>query len=774
MKKVLKFLFLSLCTYVSVQAQTPGTPIGGIIVKGGKNPGGGMLINVGGGISNPSSDTKKTQLLGSGSSFNAGFYLPVFSFGPDADFTFGPNISATYSKFSGDVSASPKYNITGQSAPPTGNKSANGNGSGFTTEAGFHANFSFGKITLSPVLNAGYLSFKQDGFKVTQSNQVNGKTYNFYLYNQKEIKEHGFALIPKFRVSYFPGKLGLYLESNYTMGPDITSSQTTLQPLGSGSNIDGSYQFDQLMAGKQVVSDRHTPFHNIGFNFGVSYAIRRRSIPTNSNPGYNARKRVVVLKSNRTNPLYENSGDTKENPLSEQKLIYAHDYSITDGEILSYLHTDQLVIKKGTYSSDFSNNPFGDITLELATPISAKGITQSGIKRSISEPTSAKGITESGIKKNEPATSSERAIKEVGMKRTEAATSSERAIREVGMKRTEAAPSNERAIKEVGMKRTESTPSNERAIKEVGMKRTESAPTNEKAINQAGMKRQQFSGIRCDADCKEEGDYCFTCKKSSSTALFYEFEIIPVIENEMITHIILSNNSVSRNGVPLTGYNPSGQPQNQNVVNTSKSNTKDRVATNPGATGGTNPTGQPQNQSIINTSKSNTKDRVATNPEATGGTNPTGQPQNQSIINTTKSNTKDRVGARPGEPIGGIVVKGGRNPSGQMKMVSNSQGEFTFQNATTADFKFTIEMPESTANNANAARPGEPIGGIIVKGGRNPGGQMFTTTANGNGQVEFKNLPAGNYKFMISAPTDTKAYENFRKGWDGSVKGSGK
>ncbi|HYI47513.1 MAG TPA: hypothetical protein VEX35_03520 [Allosphingosinicella sp.] len=42
--------------------------------------------------------------------------------------------------------------------------------------------------------------------------------------------------------------------------------------------------------------------------------------------------------------------------------------------------------------------------------------------------------------------------------------------------------------------------------------------------------------------------------------------------------------------------------------------------------GGQNP--RPQNQSIINTSKSNVKDRAAV-------------PVDQSIVNTTKSNTKD-------------------------------------------------------------------------------------------------------------------------------------
>lgn len=191
--------------------------------------------------------------------------------------------------------------------------------------------------------------------------------------------------------------------------------------------------------------------------------------------------------------------------------------------------------------------------------------------------------------------------------------------------------------------------------------------------------------------------------------------------------------------------------------------------------GGKSPINQPQNQSIINTSKSNTKDKVVTDEEITNSpkTNPMGQPQNQSIVNTTKSNTKDKVitvaegiddtivspvpsstySARPGEPIGGIVVKGGRNPGGQMKMITNNKGEFTFQNLKTADLQFIIELPEAASGNSDNARPGEPIGGIIVKGGKNHGGQLFTLMSDEHGVITLKDLPAGDYKFKITAPT---------------------
>ncbi len=47
------------------------------------------------------------------------------------------------------------------------------------------------------------------------------------------------------------------------------------------------------------------------------------------------------------------------------------------------------------------------------------------------------------------------------------------------------------------------------------------------------------------------------------------------------------------------------------------------------------------------------------------------------------------------------------------------------------------------------ARPGNPIGGLNIKGGKNPGGNIQSRTTNENGEFEFTDLEPGNYTFTV-------------------------
>jgi len=119
--------------------------------------------------------------------------------------------------------------------------------------------------------------------------------------------------------------------------------------------------------------------------------------------------------------------------------------------------------------------------------------------------------------------------------------------------------------------------------------------------------------------------------------------------------------------------------------------------------------------------------------------------------------------AKPGSPIGGIVVKGGKNPGGSMmQLVSNDNGEVIMNGLEAGTYTFRLTAPdqgsgksinEKGVKRSEMAKPGNPIGGIIVKGGKNPGGGMsIQAVSNENGEVELTIPEAGDYLFKLEAP----------------------
>lgn len=129
--------------------------------------------------------------------------------------------------------------------------------------------------------------------------------------------------------------------------------------------------------------------------------------------------------------------------------------------------------------------------------------------------------------------------------------------------------------------------------------------------------------------------------------------------------------------------------------------------------------------------------------------------------------------ARPGSPIGGIVVKGGKNPGGNLMVVkSDNNGVFELEGLEAGRYSFNLELPgepqgksinEKGVKRSDATeqgRPGSPIGGIVVKGGKNPGGNMTNLGVSNEGRIEFEVLEAGDYKFIIQTAGEADKNKN--------------
>lgn len=75
-----------------------------------------------------------------------------------------------------------------------------------------------------------------------------------------------------------------------------------------------------------------------------------------------------------------------------------------------------------------------------------------------------------------------------------------------------------------------------------------------------------------------------------------------------------------------------------------------------------------------------------------------------------------------------------------------------------------IGSPKSDNDNSSdvditAARPGSPIGGLTIKGGKNPGGNIFAErVTNSRGEFEFTNLEPGDYRFITEVNYVLKEY----------------
>lgn len=285
MKKLFIILISLLPVYSTAQENRPGNPIGGIIVKGGKNPGGNMILSLGGGWNSPSSKGKAAARLINSYALSGNVYVPLFakeSYGGLAGetshfFTLGLNAGGEY--FTGskdyDLSTLPSYQVTGQNGTQSIALSNNQNKQrGFRAEAGVQANFSFGQLTLSPTVNAGYLSLQQEALAVTQSGSVNGNSYSKEIYRQEAMKTTGLALVPKLRIAYFPGKVGFYATVDYTSGPTVSTQATQFKPQGS-ANADGFYSQDQLAMGSMQRVSQSTKYNGFGFHAGVSIPLGR-------------------------------------------------------------------------------------------------------------------------------------------------------------------------------------------------------------------------------------------------------------------------------------------------------------------------------------------------------------------------------------------------------------------------------------------------------------------------------------------------------------------
>jgi hypothetical protein len=190
--------------------------------------------------------------------------------------------------------------------------------------------------------------------------------------------------------------------------------------------------------------------------------------------------------------------------------------------------------------------------------------------------------------------------------------------------------------------------------------------------------------------------------------------------------------------------------------------------TKPGDNGRKNTPEEPAGKSISSKGVTSTK---SSRNENLAVENPGGEPAGKSISEKGLSSTKsgrNESNMVAGNPIGGIIVKGGKNPGGSLlTVITNDKGQLVLNNLEAGDYVFTITAPEQPAGKSISSKgvsstksgrnesnmvAGSPIGGIVVKGGKNPGGNMLLINTDNKGTFSFTASEAGNYLFTVFRP----------------------
>ena len=283
-------------------AETEGGPISGQVVKGGTNGGTHKVkrtghvtllrfskpqIYIGGGITSPSTTTKEAGVV-NGIDLNISIYKPIWVWETTS---LGLNIGGGYTSANGDYALDNRYTVyqlQGQSALPTVSEKGSGSpkNAGFKFEAGPQMNIHLGDVTVSPILNAAYLSISQKAFAVTETVQENTVDYPYVLLSQKATKTNGLGIIPKVRVAYnITPSIGIWVEGSYIMGPKIATESTrfVLDP-----NIPSDqYNLGHFQEGQYITTKTDTKYSAMGVSGGVVISLggtsNRRGAPWDVN-----------------------------------------------------------------------------------------------------------------------------------------------------------------------------------------------------------------------------------------------------------------------------------------------------------------------------------------------------------------------------------------------------------------------------------------------------------------------------------------------------------
>ena len=246
-----------------------------------------VIVSIRGGINNTTSSLKNESYLGNGYNVGADVFVPFYRKGWDGSvkgsgFSLGIIASGDYSSADNvlpdnDAAIADKYKVFGGTTEVTSQPEAKSSGS-FSGMGGLQGVFSFGKLNIAPSLNAGYLQLKQKGFVQTGSATIGEQDYETALVTSEAQNTNGFVLMPQVKVGYnITPLLSIFVSPSYIMGPEVKHTTQHLVPQG-GFNDRNTYELKQFASGTWEDGNTTTSKLNLTrINFGVSFSLGRKT-----------------------------------------------------------------------------------------------------------------------------------------------------------------------------------------------------------------------------------------------------------------------------------------------------------------------------------------------------------------------------------------------------------------------------------------------------------------------------------------------------------------
>jgi len=413
-----KYLSIFILPFVSTMALAQAQP--------------SAIISLGGGISTTSSTLKGEALIGNGYLINTNVFVPFARKGWDGSvkgsgkFALGIIAGAEYNSaknlLPGVGQAQKMYKLYTGDLNITNSQKGAANSTGFTGLAGLQADFTVGKVTLSPSVSSAYFSLKQDGFAQSSPVAVNGTTQTVVLLESQPIKRTGFVFKPQFKVSYpITGSLSFYAAGGLNIGPKITTTQSHLVPAG-GFTDKNMYEAMQLTTGTRNDQSVVSRYQTIAVTAGVSWGFG-----SSSSESSRRHYRGKVTKPGDGGMRYTGAVEeplTNAQATTDEHRTYTGGRRIEPSALVAGQPIKGVIVKGG-------KNP-GENTIAVVTnnngEIAFKGLEAGNYKFTVTMPEepAGKSINEKGIKRSEDAASNRLSMTPTTTKQTQGANFGEK------------------------------------------------------------------------------------------------------------------------------------------------------------------------------------------------------------------------------------------------------------------------------------------------------------------------------------------------------------